>query len=307
MAKTIGFVGLGVMGYRMALNLAKKFPGTAGELLVYDVDNSKAAALAAECGAGAFKAKVTPVMNLGEMGAKAEMVFLSLPAGAIVREVALGPGGLSSSLKKGSILIDASTIEVTVVKDIAAELGNLGIEFADAPVSGGEKGAIDGTLSFMVGASAAVFAALQQYCAAMGASVVRMGDVGAGQITKAVNQMIVGAAFATIAESFSLGVKNGLDAKTMYEAIKGGWAGSKVLDVAAQDIFSREFKPGGTIDLHWKDLGCALNLARDTDVPVPVTALVHEIFKASRARGDNKKSQSVVVKLWDDLLGQKVQ
>jgi 2-hydroxy-3-oxopropionate reductase len=311
------------MGYRMAQNLAKKFPGGAGEILVYDVDKNRITALAADCAAaagssgaatgaasggvsGAVPAHVVPAADLAELGSKADIVFLSLPTSEIVREVVLGRGGLSSALKKGSILADTSTTEVTVIKSLAAELAKLGIEFADTPVSGGEKGAADGTLAFMIGAAAPVFAAIQPYCAAMGASVVHMGAVGAGQITKAVNQMIVGATFTVIAESFSLGVKNGLDAKTIYEAIKGGWAGSKVLDVAAADMLSREFKPGGTVDIHWKDLGYALSLSKDTDVPVPVTALVHEVFKAARARGDNKKSQSVVVKLWEDLLGQEV-
>jgi 2-hydroxy-3-oxopropionate reductase len=136
----------------------------------------------------------------------------------------------------------------------------------------------------------------------MAASVVYMGGTGAGQCAKAVNQMIVGAAFAVIAESFSLGARSGLDARTLYEAIKGGWAGSKVLDVAVQDMLSRSFVPGGTVDIHWKDLGYALDLSKGTDTPVPVTALVHEIFKAARAKGEGKKSQPAVVRLWEDLL-----
>jgi 2-hydroxy-3-oxopropionate reductase len=200
------------------------------------------------------------------------------------------------------VVADTSTTEVTIVKALASELKERGIDFSDAPVSGGEKAAKDGTLSFMIGAKEAVFSIIKPYCGAMGASVVRLGDVGAGQTAKAVNQMIVGAAFAVIAESFSLGVKNGLDPKTLYEAIKGGWAGSKVLDVAATDMISHEFKPGGTVDIHWKDLGYALSLSKDTDAPVPVTALVHEIFKAARAKGDGKKSQPAVVRLWESLL-----
>jgi 2-hydroxy-3-oxopropionate reductase len=205
-------------------------------------------------------------------------------------------------MKAGGIVADTSTTEVTVVKSLAAKLKEAGIEFSDAPVSGGEKAAKEGTLSFMVGAREDVFSVIKPCCAAMGSSVVHMGPVGTGQTAKAVNQMIVGAAFAVIAEAFSLGVKNGLDPKTLYHAVRGGWAGSKVLDVAAADMFSREFKPGGTVDIHWKDLGYALSLSKDTDAPVPVTALVHEIFKAARARGDGKKSQPAVVRLWESLL-----
>jgi 2-hydroxy-3-oxopropionate reductase len=154
----------------------------------------------------------------------------------------------------------------------------------------------------MIGGKQGVFETIKDCCAAMGTSVVHLGPTGSGQIAKAVNQMIVGAAFAVIAESFSLGVKNGLDTKALSQAIKGGWAGSKVLDVAAADMLSGEFKPGGTVDIHWKDLGIALSLSRDTDVPVPVTALVQEIFKAARANGDGKKSQTAVVRLWENLL-----
>jgi 2-hydroxy-3-oxopropionate reductase len=206
-------------------------------------------------------------------------------------------------MKRGGVVADTSTTEVSIVKAMAARLKEAGIEFADAPVSGGEKAAREGTLSFMIGAKDGIFSRIKPYCGAMGSSVVHMGPVGTGQTAKAVNQMIVGAAFAVIAEAFSLGVKNGLDPKTLYEAIRGGWAGSKVLDVAAADMFSRDFAPGGTVDIHWKDLGYALSLSKDTDAPVPVTALVHEIFKAARARGDGKKSQPAVVRLWESLLG----
>jgi 2-hydroxy-3-oxopropionate reductase len=308
MSKVAGIIGLGVMGFPMAKNLAGKLPEEAREagLLVYDLDRGRAGQLAAECaGAG----KIVPVAGPEELARRADLVFLSLPASEIVREVILGGGGapgIAASLKRGSIVADTSTTEVGVVRALAAELESRGIEFADAPVSGGEKGAREGTLAFMVGAKKDVFLSIKDYCAAMGSSVVHMGGISSGQIAKAVNQMIVGAAFAVIAESFSLGVKSGLDARSLYAAIKDGWAGSKVLDVAAQDMFSREFKPGGTVDIHWKDLGYALSLSKDTDVPVPVTALVHEIFKAARAHGDNRKSQSAVVRLWESLLNQEV-
>ena len=306
MIKTLGFIGLGVMGQGMAKNLSQKFgPETSREaLLIYDVDRSRAETLVVE-----RPDAVEAASSAEDLASRSDLVFLSLPNSAVVRDVVLGregEPGLAGSLKKGSVLVDTSTTETAVVKQIARELERRGIDFADGPVSGGEKAAREGTLSFMVGARESVFAAVKDYCAAMGASVIHMGPAGTGQIAKAVNQMIVGAAFAVIAESFSLGVKSGLDAKTLYQAIKGGWAGSKVLDVAAADMFSREFKPGGTVDIHWKDLGYALNLSKDTDVPVPVTALVHEIFKAARARGDGKKSQPSIVGLWEGLLDQEV-
>ena len=303
--KTVGFIGLGVMGQPMALHLAQKLPAEAGELSVYDVDKTKGTAFANVCKASGAT-KITLAADIAEIGQRADIVFLSLPTSQIVRDVILGKGGLAEFLKSGSIIADASTTEVETVKIAALELEKKRIEFADIPVSGGEKAAREGTLSVMAGGKKEVFDALKPYCDTMAASVVYMGETGAGQIAKAVNQMIVGAAFAVIAESFSLGVKSGLDPKTLYEAIKGGWAGSKVLDVAAQDMFSRAFKPGGTVDIHWKDLGYALKLSQDTDTPVPVTALVHEIFKAARARGDGKKSQPAVVRLWEDLLDMEV-
>ncbi|AEF81072.1 NAD(P)-dependent oxidoreductase [Leadbettera azotonutricia] len=299
MIKIVGFIGLGVMGHNMALNLAQKMPAGV-KLIVFDVDKAKTEALvkAAET-RGAAAAGASSITDMGST----DLIFLSLPNSSIVQNVITS---LSPILKSGSIIADTSTTEVTVVKVLALELEKMGIDFADTPVSGGEKAAIDGTLSFMAGAKEEVFAEIKPFCSTMAASVVHMGGVGTGQTAKAVNQMIVGAAFAVIAESFSLGARSGLDPKILYEAIKGGWAGSKVLDVAAKDMLSRDFKPGGTVDIHWKDLGYALNLSKDTDTPVPVTALVHEIFKASRAHGDGKKSQPAIVKLWESLLNQEV-
>ena len=297
--KTAGFIGLGVMGQSMARHLAEKIPGGAGqEIFVYDVEKSKIDSLTGATGG----AKITASASIADLGGCTDIVFLSLPTSEIVKEVVLSGGGLAESMKSGSIVVDTSTTEVGIIKNIAAELEKKGIEFIDSPVSGGEKAAKDGTLSFMAGGKKEVFDTVKPYCDTMAASVVYMGGTGAGQTAKAVNQMIVGAAFTVIAESFSMGVKNGLDPKALYEAIKGGWAGSKVLDVAAQDMFSRAFKPGGTVDIHWKDLGYALSLAKDTDAPVPVTALVHEVFKAARAKGEGKKSQPAVVRLWEDLL-----
>jgi 2-hydroxy-3-oxopropionate reductase len=262
--------------------------------LVYDVDRKRIDALSAE--------KVEPADGIEDMARRCGLIFLSLPSSAIVRDVVLGGGGIAAFMEKGGIIADTSTTEVTVVKALAEDLEARGLEFADTPVSGGEKAAIEGTLSFMVGAKEAVFEKIKEPCFAMGSSVVRMGGIGTGQTAKAVNQMIVGAAFAAIAESFALGVQSGLDPNSLYEAIKGGWAGSKVLDVAAKDMLSRDFKPGGTVDIHWKDLGYALSLAKDKDTPTPVTALVHEIFKAARAKGDGKQSQPAIVKLWESLL-----
>jgi 2-hydroxy-3-oxopropionate reductase len=287
---TIGFIGLGVMGSAMSRNLAKKFPG----IKVFDADKKKLRAAAS--------GGLTPAANAAEIGASCGIVFLSLPSSAIVKAVVLGDTGLAPAMKKGGLIIDTSTTEAKTEIEIEAALKEKGIDFLDAPVSGGEKAALEGALSFMVGGDEKVFKAAKKYFAAMGASVVRAGGISMGQVAKCVNQIIVGSTFSAIAESFALGTRAGLDPKVLYDAIKGGWAGSKLLDVAAKDMFSREFKPGGTVDIHWKDLGYSLSVARDLDVPTPVTALVHEIFKASRAAGDGKRSQPAIVRLWERLL-----
>jgi 2-hydroxy-3-oxopropionate reductase len=290
MAGTIGCIGLGVMGSAMARNLAKKFPG----LKVYDMDKKKTKA--------AVSSTIQAASGMREIGTGCGVVFLSLPNSMVVKSVVLGEGGLSSYMKKGGLIIDTSTTEARTEIEIEAALQEKGIDFLDAPVSGGEKAAVEGTLSFMVGGGEKVFRNAKKYMAAMGTSVVRTGGISMGQVAKCVNQIIVGSTFAAIAESFALGTKAGLDPKVLYNAIKGGWAGSKLLDVAAKDMFSREFKPGGTVDIHWKDIGYCLSVAQDLDVFTPMTALVHEIFKAARANGDGKKSPPASVRLWENLL-----
>jgi 2-hydroxy-3-oxopropionate reductase len=295
MSTAIGFVGLGVMGGPMAGNMGKKN----FRVRIFDVDSKRLGLIAG--------GNLIPASDLSDLGASSDVVILSLPNSEVVKDVVLGGEtgrkGLAQSLKPGSVIVDTSTTELSATLEIAQRLQEKEIEFLDAPMSGGEKAAIEGTLSFMVGGKPEIFERCRPFLEAMGASVTRVGPTGAGQTAKCVNQMIVGATFAVIAESFALGTRAGLDPKVLYEAIKGGWAGSKVLDTAARDMFGREFKPGGTVDIHWKDLGYALSLAKTKDVPTPVTALVHEVFKAARAAGHGKLSQPAVARLWESLLG----
>jgi len=279
------------MGGPMARNLSGKFPG----VNAYDADPAKLRSLVSSTGPGA----IIPAENVGEVGRKSDVVFLSLPDSAIVRSVILGERGLGASMGSGGIIIDASTSDAAVVIEIASTLTGKGIRFLDSPVSGGERAAMEGTLSFMVGGEESVFDACMGYFRAMGASVIRTGGTGSGQVAKCVNQMIVGATFAAIAEAFALGAKAGIDPGSLYNAIKDGWAGSRVLDVAARDLISREFKPGGTIDMICKDLGYVQSLARSQVFPAPLTSLVHEIFMAGRAAGEGKRSQAAIVKLWE--------
>ena len=275
----------------MVRNLSEKFPG----VHAYNTNPVKLQNLVSSTKPGA----ILPEQNIQDVGRKSDIVFLSLPDSTIVKSVILGERGLGTCMKSGGIIIDASTSDATVVIEIASVLAKKGIRFLDSPVSGGERAATNATLSFMVGGEESVFNDCLAYLKAMGASVIRTGGTGSGQVAKCVNQMIVGATFAAIAEAFALGSKAGIDPSSLYNAIKDGWAGSKVLDVAARDIISREFNPGGTIDMICKDLGYVLSLSRNQVFPAPVTSLVHEIFMAGRAAGDGKRSQAAIVKLWE--------
>ncbi len=295
MKERLGFIGLGVMGGPMVKNLSARFPGVS----IFDSDPQKVRS-------ASIPGRTAAARDLTELGRTSDLVFLSLPGSEAVREVVLGRDGLAPAMGRGGVIIDTSTTETGTTVEVASALKERRILFLDSPVSGGEKAAVEGTLSFMVGGPEETFSRCAGFMAAMGVSVVRMGETPMGQATKCVNQMIVGATFAVIAEAFALGSRAGLDPKTLYEAIKGGWAGSKLLDVAAGDMFSREFKPGGTVDIFWKDLGYALSLARETGSPTPVTALAHEIFKTARAAGDGAKSQTAVVRLWERLLGRDI-
>ena len=294
MSKRVGMIGLGVMGAPMARQLSAK----CGNLVVFDVDANKT---------NLFRQlNIKTASSLSEVGEGADIVLLSLPNTSVVKNVILAEAGLINSMGRGGIIIDTSTTDPTVTKEIAGRLAEQEISFLDAPVSGGEGAAIEGTLSVMVGGAEDVFKQCQEVLKAIGTTVIRVGDNGMGQVTKLVNNMIVGATFAVIAEGFALGVKSGLNAKTLYEAIHNGWAGSKVLDVTAPAMFERNFKPGGTVDIHYKDLGYALALAKEELAPVPVTAVVHEIFKSAKAAGKGLMSQPAIVTLWEQVMGIKI-
>ena len=293
----IGFVGLGIMGGHMARHLAAKH-----EIVVFDVDSAKIDAVtdAPESADGTRGAA-----SVAELGGSCDLVLMSLPSSAIVEAVATGDGGLAGSMAGGSLVVDTSTTEPTVTARVAAALEERGIGFIDAPVSGGEGGAKAASLSIMAGGPEELVDRARPVLEVIGSSVVRVGDVGAGEVAKLVNNMIVGSTFAVIAESFALGKTMGLDPKVLYDAIRGGWAGSAVLDVAAPGIAERNFTPGGSVDVLFKDIGYALSLARENNVPTPMTALVDEIFKVARASGRGPKAQQVIIQLWEELLGLK--
>jgi 2-hydroxy-3-oxopropionate reductase len=241
--------------------------------------------------------------SAAEVGGGGEIVFLSLPTGDVVREVVTGTNGLAATMKSGTVLVDLSTTEAKVAQDAAAACRESGIAFLDAPVSGGEQGAIDATLSIMVGGDSVAFARCKPILSVMGRSVVHMGDSGMGQAAKLINNLIVAAGFAAVCEGWALAVKVGLDPGTLHEAIKGGWAGSRVMEETIPRLLTRNFVPGGTVDIMTKDVGYALNMARTLDMPVPLTALVHELFRMARAQGKGPKAQPVLITLWEEWTG----
>jgi 2-hydroxy-3-oxopropionate reductase len=259
---------------------------------VYDIETARMQAVSG----------AQPAASIAGLAKLASVVFLSLPGSESVREVVLGEGGLRANLGRGAVIIDTSTTSPGTSQEIARALDGAGTSCLDAPVSGGEKAAVDGTLSVMVGGKEDVFQRCLPLLGAIGSNVVRVGDTGMGGVAKLVNNLIVGVTFVAVAEGFALGTKSGLDPKVLYQAIRHGWAGSKVLDVSAEAMLARDFKPGGTVDIHWKDLGYALALAREMDVPVPAAAIAHEVFKSARAAGKGRLSQPAIVQLWEELL-----
>jgi 2-hydroxy-3-oxopropionate reductase len=241
--------------------------------------------------------------SAAEVGRASETVLLSLPTGEVVQQVVTGEAGLASVMRSGTAIVDLSTTEAKVAQDCDAACSTRTIAFLDAPVSGGEQGAIDATLSIMVGGDAAAFGRCRPILSVMARSVVHMGGSGMGQAAKLVNNMIVAANFAAVCEGWALAVKVGLDPATLHEAIQGGWAGSRVMEETIPRLLKRNFVPGGTVDIMTKDVGYALNMARTANVPVPVTALAHELFRMAKAQGKGPKAQPVLITLWEEWTG----
>ena len=290
----IGFIGLGIMGKPMVKNLMK---GGYTDVLV---NNRSRAAVdeVVSCGAAAATNE--------EIGRSCDVVMTMLPKSPQVKEVMLGEGGVGSYMKEGSVFIDMSSINPVASQEIAAELAKRGVEMLDAPVSGGEPKAIDGSLSFMVGGKQEVFDAYKPLLLTMGASVVRCGDVGAGNTTKLANQIIVACNIQALAEALMLAKKAGVDPQLVFEAIRGGLAGSTVMNAKAPMMIEGNDKPGFKIDLHIKDLNNALDCAHTVGSPVPMTAQVQEIFQWLHNREGGQKDHSAIAQYYEFLTGEKI-
>jgi 2-hydroxy-3-oxopropionate reductase len=284
----IGFSGLGIMGRPMAKNLIK-----AGyKLVVYDkfAKLDDVVALGAE-GAASNK----------ELAAKSDIIITMLPNSPHVKEAVCGADGIFEGVKSGAIVVDMSSIAPAASQEVAAVLKAKGAAFLDAPVSGGEPKAIDGTLAIMVGGDKAVFDKVKPILEKMGSSVTLVGDIGSGNVTKLANQIIVALNIAAVSEAFVLAAKAGVDPQSVFDAIKGGLAGSTVMNAKVPMILDGNFKPGFRIELHIKDLQNALDTAHQLGVPIPLTASVMETLQALKNDGCAANDHSAIVKFYEKL------
>ncbi len=287
--KKIGFIGLGIMGKPMAMNLIK-----AGfTLTVYDIRPELVKEVVA---AGAKQGK-----SSSDVAAQSEVVITMLPNSPDVKKAVLGENGVLEGAKAGLILIDMSSIAPLVAKDVGAEAQTKGVEMLDAPVSGGEPKAKDGTLSIMVGGKKEVFEKAEDILKIMGASAVLVGDIGSGNTTKLANQIIVALNIAAMSEAMVLATKAGVDPEKVYNAIRGGLAGSTVLDAKVPLALDGNFKPGFRIELHIKDLANALDAAHEIGVPVPLTSGVMEIMQALKVDGKAGDDHGGIIQFYEKL------
>lgn len=289
----VGFIGLGIMGKPMAENLLAK----GCELLVNDLN-----ATAVE----QVVAKGAKAATLSEIGEKCDVVFTILPNGSIVHQVLFAPDGVASTIKKGSLVVDMSSVTPTEAKYSGDKLAELGVQFVDSPVSGGEPGAIAATLAFMAGGSQEAFDRALPYFEKMGKSALLIGDVGSGCVTKLANQIIVNLGIAAVSEAFVLATKAGADPEKVYHAIRGGLAGSAVLDAKVPMMIARNFKPGGKISINHKDIKNVLATAHDIDVPLPLTAELFEIMQALKVSGHMNDDHGGIVQYFEQMAGVQV-
>ena len=284
----IGFIGLGIMGRPMARNLLK-----AGyTLIVYD-KYAKADDLVALGAKAAASNK--------EVAAQSDVIITMLPNSPHVKEAVLGKDGVLEGARKGTILVDMSSIAPGVSQEICAALKEKGIAMLDAPVSGGEPKAIDGTLAIMVGGDTKAFETVKPLLEKMGSSVVLVGDIGAGNVTKLANQIIVALNIAAVSEAFVLATKAGVKPESVFNAIKGGLAGSTVMNAKVPMMLDGNFKPGFRIELHIKDLQNALDTAHALNVSVPLTANVMETLQALKNDDMGANDHSAIVRHYEKL------
>jgi len=288
----IGFIGLGIMGRPLALHLA-----SAGHKLYLWA--RRPASLEPFGGVNAH-CHTSPA----EVAKQAEVVFTMLADAPDVRAICLGENGLATGARPGLIVVDMSTINPHAAREIGAALAERGVDFLDAPVSGGEVGAINASLSFMVGGKPEVFQKVKPLFEKMGKSITLIGDVGAGQVTKACNQILTGVSVVAVAEAFNFAAKNGVDGAKVREALLGGFAASKILEIHGQRMLDRNFKPGFKAWMHQKDLRIVMEEAHRLGLMLPGAAATAQMFNAMVGSGLGEEDSIAVLKLLERLSGQ---
>lgn len=285
----IGFIGLGIMGNPMAKNLIK----AGHDLIVYDINPGPMEELA---GMGAEKGT-----SAAQVTSSVELVITMLPNSPDVQNVVFGEKGILEGAHDGLIYVDMSSIAPAVSIEVGKALAEKGVKMLDAPVSGGEPKAIDGTIAIMVGGDEATFETVKDVLLVMGASAVLVGELGSGNTTKLANQIIVAVNIAGMSEAMILAEKAGVNPRSVFEAIRGGLAGSTVLDAKVPLLLEGNFKPGFRIELHIKDLMNAMETAHLKDAPIPLTSQVLEMMCALRADGKEKDDHGGLIQFYEKI------
>ena len=291
MSINIGFIGPGIMGGPMALNLMKS-----GHKLCFYARRPAAGQVLVAAGA-------TACASPAEVAQHADVIFSIVSDTPDVESVMFGEQGIASKARRGTVIVDMSTISPTATKSFAERLAQQGIEMLDAPVSGGETGAINGTLSIMVGGKAAVFERVKPLFECMGKNIVHIGDHGAGQVAKACNQIVVAVTIEAVAEALTFARKNGADPAKVREALMGGFAGSKIMEVHGKRMLDNDFKPGFKVGLHQKDMRIVMETAHQLGVALPAAAMVTQHLNALMGTGDTDLDSAAVVKIVERMSG----
>jgi 2-hydroxy-3-oxopropionate reductase len=290
MAEKIGFIGLGIMGGPMAKNLME----AGHELVLYNRTREKAEELAKEASADVAGSP-------REVAEQSDVLITMLPDSPQVREVLVGEDGVLEGLKEGALVVDMSTISPVVTEELAEKVKETGASMLDAPVSGGDVGAIEGTLSIMVGGSEDDFERVKPLFDVMGKTVTHVGPVGAGQVVKAANQIVVALTIEAVSEALVLGSRGGVSPEKILDVLGGGLAGNKVMEVKREKFLSHKFDPGFRSELHHKDLGIALAAGREYGVALPVTAIVDQMLLSMRQKGWGGEDHSALLRIIEDL------
>lgn len=291
----IGFVGLGIMGKPMAINLVK----AGHEVYGYDFNEASLKELVNAGGHAVESGK--------EAAEKSEVVITMLPNSPHVEAALFSSNGIAEGLSAGKTVIDMSSISPVASQKFAEKLSELHVNFLDAPVSGGEPGAVEGSIAIMVGGEQDTFDKYYDVLMVMGSSATLVGGVGAGNITKLANQMIVAVNIAAVSEAYTLAKKAGVEPEKVYQAIRTGLAGSKVMEQKSAKIFNGDFAPGFRIELHIKDLQNALDTAHEINVSTPFTANVMEILQSLRSLGFDKEDHSAIARYYETINNLKLQ